>query len=93
MPEVDQGDRDEAAACDQLVAEHLDLAYGKIRPGQPGKGAAEGKRLVSCTVDVDSHAVGGSRMRSHRPHLQSPAGLEEDVPGHGHEEERKVDAR
>ena len=30
-------------------------------------------------------------MSTHRPDLQSPAGLEEDVPGHWHEEEREVD--
>ena len=85
MAEVDQGDCDEAASGDQLVGEHLDLADGQVGARKSGQGSTQGQGLIAGARDVDAHAVRGARMGAHSAHLQTPARLEEDVPGDGHE--------
>ena len=76
VAEVDEGDGDEAAPGDDLVAEHLHLAEAEIRPGEPCERASDGERLKADEVDLDADGVGrpriGPEARSQgSPHLEA----------------------
>jgi len=71
--------------------ELVEEADGEVGPRQARQHPGEDDPGVAEAVDVHPQGVGGLGVLPHGPEAEAKRGLEEDPPGHGHQEEGQVD--
>jgi len=91
VSEVHQRYGNEAAACNDLITEHLCLTEAQVGAGKSCQSSADGQSLEAHPVDLDAYRVGSPGIGAYSSDPQSPGSLEEYVPSDKNKEECKVD--